>query len=161
MEKLLKEYISYSPESGEFTWIKSPSAAVPVGSKTGFKGDRYARIQFKGKQLLAHRVAWFFTYGEVPSMIDHINGDPFDNRLCNLRASNAFLNSRNRESHRKGKLFGAHLIRGKYHGSFSREKKVYFVGVFDSEKEASAAVFGYLKAKGWLEEKHLVDKTKE
>src|SRR3546814_6128350 len=37
----------------------------------------------KGIPLLAHRVAWAIHYGEWPNgQIDHINGDPSDNRIA-------------------------------------------------------------------------------
>lgn len=156
MIEKISEYLSYSPETGKFIWTKSPARTLKQGDEAGKKcSSRYAKIQFKGKCYLAHRVAWFMTYGQMPTMIDHINGDTFDNRIENLRHSNAFENGRNKLCHRNGKLFGAHFLRGKYHGTFARKGKHFHVGVFDSEKEAHAAVFGFLKAKEWLEEKHL------
>ncbi len=48
--------------------------------------------------MQAHRLAWLFVYGEDPGekMIDHINGDPADNRICNLRLAKSVDNARNR-----------------------------------------------------------------
>lgn len=162
MIQKLCEHLFYSPENGHFIWATSPSRAVKSGTVAAVKTkSKYAKIQFKGKSFLAHRVAWFYVHGEQPAMIDHINGDTFDNRISNLRPSNGFENARNQLSHRNGKLFGAQLVRGKYHGTFSHKGRNYHVGVFESEKEAHASVFGFLKAKGWLSEKKLTDKGEQ
>src|SRR3546814_1788886 len=56
----------------------------------------------KGIPLLAHRVAWAIHYGEWPNgQIDHINGDPSDNRIANLRDVSALENARNAKLDRK------------------------------------------------------------
>lgn len=52
-------------------------------------GHRYLRTSLSGSRLaLTHRVVWIAAHGSVPDgcEIDHINGDRFDNRLCNLQA---------------------------------------------------------------------------
>lgn len=57
-------------------------------------GHRQGRI-FR-KAYLAHRVAWALAHGCWPSGdIDHINGDPGDNRLANLRDVPHAVNQRN------------------------------------------------------------------
>src|SRR5713101_347331 len=45
----------------------------------------------------AHRVAWYITYHVWPDkLIDHIDGDPTNNRLDNLRLATHLENDRNR-----------------------------------------------------------------
>lgn len=48
-----------------------------------------------GKTVLAHRVIWKLVHGEEPRTIDHINGDPKDNRIENLRSVAQVDNCRN------------------------------------------------------------------
>ena len=58
------------------------------GNKAGFiTGNRYKckSVRIDGKCVQSHRVIWCLVYNEVPSEIDHIDGDPFNNRLQNLR----------------------------------------------------------------------------
>jgi len=49
------------------------------------KSCGYNRLQFKGKMYLEHRVIFAVCHGYFPTIIDHINGDKFDNRIENLR----------------------------------------------------------------------------
>lgn len=144
--EILKEYLDYKPEIGQLTWKKSPSHVIKVGSLAGkSNNDRYARVQLKGKNMLAHRVCWAMYYGYWPSYIDHINGNTFDNRIENLRSVSAYENCKNKLIHRKGKKFGAHFIRGKWHSTLAVKGKTVHLGVFETESEAVACVFGYIK----------------
>lgn len=148
---VLKEYLSYDSNNGQMKWIKHSGPMGSIGSIAGKKNnDRYARVQLKGKNMLAHRVAWALHYGTWPSdQIDHINGDMFDNRISNLRCVTAYQNMRNLSVHRLGKLWGASFTRGKWHAQFRYKNVSYFIGVFDTDKEAHAACLGFIKAKKW------------
>ena len=70
----LKEFISYDRDSGKFTWIKSPSRNIKVGSEAGtIHITGYVYIRFLNKQYRAHRLAWFYVYGVWPKdQLDHI-----------------------------------------------------------------------------------------
>lgn len=39
---------------------------------TGATTKGYGRVWFEGKVWLAHRLAWFLTFGEVPPELDHV-----------------------------------------------------------------------------------------
>lgn len=55
----------------------------------------YYRGGLLGRNVMAHRVVWKWHFDTEPDEIDHINGDPSDNRIENLRAATRQDNVRN------------------------------------------------------------------
>lgn len=95
-----------------------------------------------------HRLVWAWEYGaeNVPRYIDHINRDRMDNRLCNLRATTLSLNAHNaRHQKNKHKTLpaGVYLNRlsgvSPYGACISHHNKTFYLGVFATTEEASAA----------------------
>lgn len=60
------------------------------------KPDSY-RVNVKGTVYQVHRVIWAIVHGSIneDQMIDHIDGNPFNNKLENLRIGTPALNARN------------------------------------------------------------------
>jgi hypothetical protein len=56
----------------------------------------YRRVRVNGKDYKLHRLIFKMYYKQEPEFIDHINGDPKDNRPINLRSVTAHENSKNR-----------------------------------------------------------------
>ena len=92
----LKENLHYNPTTGDFTWlVHKPRASHKI--RAGTINNGYRSISIDGKKYLAHRLAWLYMYGQMPSKnIDHINNHPDDNRLDNLRECTTKQNSLNR-----------------------------------------------------------------
>ena len=141
----LKELLSYDKETGVFTWKVNKHPRVKTGSVAGhFDTKGYVILKVNRIRYKAHRVAWFFVNGKEPNgFIDHINGKESDNRICNLRESDFRTNGANRKSHRSGRLVGANFEKksSRWRSSFRLKNKGYFLGYFDSEKDASEAYF--------------------
>lgn len=105
----LRECFSYNSETGILTWRHRPREHFPSPQSFGafsklFAGkeagstrkDGYKRVNFHGRIELCHRLAWTVHYGKWPvSHIDHINQNPSDNRIENLRDVSAAINHRN------------------------------------------------------------------
>ena len=91
--------------------------------------------------LRCHHYAWFMTYGNVDfEMLDHINRDKTDNRICNLRITNDTLNKQNQDV----KGYTLDKRSNKWRARIIFNKKRIDLGYFDSEEEAREA---YLSAK--------------
>ena len=79
----VRSRFTYDPETGQIT---GPSGHVLAGGrhKKGYLGHM---VWYNGKfiYISAHRLAWALAYGRWPKVIDHVNGDRTDHRLCNLR----------------------------------------------------------------------------
>ena len=59
------------------------------------KKHRYARISVDGQGHKVHRIIFLYHKGYMPELIDHINGDRYDNRIENLREANTYQNRQN------------------------------------------------------------------
>lgn len=84
--------LRYDPDTGFITWIQNrKNGPDRTGREAGSKKCRRGRpdcivIKWGNTALKAHHVAWVIMTGNWPtSMIDHRNGDPFDNRWSNMR----------------------------------------------------------------------------
>jgi hypothetical protein len=107
-EKLGQMFLSYEPTTGSFTYLSPPQdcfqnrhrhrnwlakySGKPAGRRT--KGG-YRTLTIRGRRVAAHRYAWFLTHGRWPSLIDHLDGDPWNNRISNLRETDESGNRMN------------------------------------------------------------------
>jgi hypothetical protein len=84
----LREALSYNPTSGEFRWLVGLSYRGQAGEIAGaFNGPGgHRRIGIDGGNFSAARLAIFHQTGRYPKYeIRHLNGDPSDLRLANLK----------------------------------------------------------------------------
>jgi hypothetical protein len=108
--EMLAMAIDYYPDTGRLFFrhrseaeFCSPGVAkqwntVNAGRETflNVTAKGYLSGRVFGCQFMAHRVAWAVYHGKWPNhQIDHINGDPADNRLANLRDVPQHINARN------------------------------------------------------------------
>lgn len=80
--------VIYDPVTG----VMLGSRGKPVTAKQG----GYLVVWFEGKLRPVHRVAWYLHHGTWPEVVEHINRDKLDNRLCNLREADSYLNALNK-----------------------------------------------------------------
>lgn len=145
----LKDQLSYDPETGVFTWAQTRPGTAKKGTHAGCKNrEGYVQIMVRGKYHAAHRLAWLYVYGEWPVLqVDHINGNPNDNRIANLRLVSASENAQNKRKARSDNSSGflgvtAHY--GKWRAQISVMGERHHLGNFSTPEEAHAA---YVEAK--------------
>ena len=143
-----RSVLSYNPETGVLVWRERVSKAVKPGDIAGNFTARYVTIGYRGKIYKAHRLAWLLTHGEWPAgLIDHINGDKHDNRLCNLRVVGPTGNAQNvrrPNSRNKSGFIGVIFFQNKWRASITIDRKTRWLGDFLTPEEAHQA---YVEAK--------------
>lgn len=138
--EILRQLISYDPESGSFSWRKNGRDAGCV-FKSGY---RYIRIN--GSAYRAERIAWKIENGDDPAgQIDHINGIKDDDRICNLRVCSNSENSRNKKTGARNTsgYKGVTFQSGRYRAQIQVGGKHVSLGMFSTPEEAHDA---YAKA---------------
>lgn len=136
----LKEAFHYDPDSGVFTRRKATNVS-PVGSIAGRK-DSHGGIQFsfKSKLRLAHRLAWLYVYGSWPNgFIDHIDGNPGNNRIQNLRDVDQCSNMQNLRGATKTNatgLLGVSPTKTGYVAAIQVNRIRYYLGVYQTPEAA-------------------------
>lgn len=93
-----RKALDYDPQTGVFRWKISNRGNRKAGDVAGSKVGRgaYRRVKINQEAYAAHRLAWAMHHGADPGdEIDHINGDPSDNRIANLRPATRKQNCRN------------------------------------------------------------------
>lgn len=142
----IRQLLDYSPETGEFVWKvgrRGPAKAGDVAGKINRQG--YRQIKVRGVSYMAHRLAWLFVHGHLPTKeLDHINRDPLDNRICNLREADRIDNCRNVGgwSNKASRLpLGVTFdrTRGKYMARASLDGVSKNLGRFDTAEDAALA----------------------
>jgi HNH endonuclease/AP2 domain len=139
----LLEVLHYDSETGEFRWIERMSRSVKAGDIAGtLHTDGYRRIRIKGRDYLAHHLAWLYMIGQrCSAFIDHSDGDPSNNRWNNLRRATASQNGANARRHRNNGcgFKGVSRTRGRWCARIYKHRRRYHLGIFSTPQEAHAA----------------------
>ena len=148
--EFLKNRFRYDPSTGLFIRTKSVTgnkgkAGNVAGSKSG---QGYILINFRGKKVGAHRLAWLYMTGNWPDKdIDHMNCNRIDNRWVNLRIADDSLNAQNQRSAHSNSgtgLLGSSKCGSKFRAQILIDGKVRHIGLYDSAEDAHLA---YLEVK--------------
>jgi len=122
-------------KDGSLYW-KQPRQHIQVGDKAGYdNGNGYIKISINGKLYFAHRLIFLMHHGYLPKLIDHINGNPSDNNIQNLREANKSKNAINSKLSVKNTSGSKNVYwnksRNKWTVYMSLNQKQKFFGSFD------------------------------
>lgn len=142
----------YDPDTGEFIRLGAFSYRK-VGAT---HRDGRIKVKLYGKHYWLHRVAWLLHYKKEPEgIIDHIDGNPSNNRISNLRIVDEMTSQKNRPIQVNSPtacLGVAWLERyGKWRAQICVAKKNYFLGhhatIFDAAaaRKAAEIMYGFHK----------------
>lgn len=139
---MFREYFEY--RDGQLFWKKTAGTRGIKGQQAGkLRKDGYYDVGLKGKYYLVHRVIFGLFNDYLPPFVDHVNHNPADNRIENLRASchnTNIWNSRRRIQNSSG-VKGVRLTKN---GRFEARVAVFGVtkqvGTFSTLEQATAAI---------------------
>lgn len=134
------------PETGTFQRLLKNGEPLKTTPYRTNRGYIYINIGAK-KSVAVHRLMWEHVNGPIPEgmEIDHIDGNPSNNKISNLRCVTRIQNSQNRHrASRKNKtsyVKGVHwdTRRQKWRSHIVVNKKQVYIGRFDTIEEAAKA----------------------
>ncbi len=162
------KYFSYDPKTGDLVWKTQERElfrterdfrawnAQRAGKVAGYRATRVGGrpmalvLRFKLNTYCVHRVIWEMLHGKIPPgmVIDHINGNPFDNRLSNMRLATPSENSRNRgpaKNNACGLKGVCRLPSGSFQAQIQVNGKNIYLGSFPTAEAAHATYATYAK----------------
>jgi hypothetical protein len=137
----LREILDYDPVTGIFRWKTRVAQRCHVGDIAGRISGGYRHFSIRGGNYRACRVAFAFVHGRWPrGQIDHVNRQPADDRIANLRECSHSENMRNMLRKPRSGLKGAQYKRPGYWQSMIRiNGHPTYLGSFKSPELAHEA----------------------
>jgi len=168
--EILREIFDYDHERGCLIWKPRPRShfrsdramAVCNGTFAGrVAGHQSARgywvLMLDGKRYGAHRLIWAWHHGDLPAgqVVDHIDGDPSNNKIENIRAGSYSLNSRNQKLSRRN-TSGMPGVRRTSNGKawlamVGLNREYHYLGIYKQFDDAARVVADFRAAHGFTE----------
>jgi hypothetical protein len=143
--------LDYDPTTGIFRWRVTNNGAEAGAVAGHLEKATGRRVVIVAKnRVREHRLAWLHYYGRLPTKdIDHIDGNPANNRISNLREASMSENLQNQKraqsTNRSGYLgVSKNSSGGGWSAVITANGKKHRLGTYRTPEEAHAA---YLKAK--------------
>jgi hypothetical protein len=123
-------------KDGELYWKNRTSNRNKLGQKAGSPDQHgYVNICFNYKKHKMHRIIFLMHHGYLPKEIDHIDGNPQNNAIENLRPANRseqLCNTKLRKNNNSGvKGVCWDKAKQKWMVRVNKDKKNVYMGRFD------------------------------
>ena len=145
IENILKDRCVYLPNTGDIVWrsdlgkAKEGARAVFFSKKTGY-GSLRVKHQGIRYTFMAHRVAWLLHTGEWPKgVVDHIDNNPSNNAISNLRDCSQSHNLARRRMKEKKLPRGVTYVHNNKKNPYVAQFRCKHVGYFPTPELASQA----------------------
>lgn len=140
----LKEYFDYNPLTGDLIRIKARKSQYVNTKCENFDKDGYNIVTLKGKRMKVHRLIMLYMNGSNFNQslaIDHIDGNPSNNKYDNLRIVTESENSKNlrRSTRNRSGVTGVCLYNNKWKVGIGYNSSRIHLGYFNDFFEAVCA----------------------
>jgi hypothetical protein len=142
-QEYLKELFDY--KDGHLYWKVKKCKNVLIGQKAGsYAPKNNIDVMISGQVYKAHRLIFLMLHGYLPKFIDHIDRNPLNNKIENLRAATGTQNMCNtklridNKSGEKGVLWDKRALRWRTVCVY--QKKQYSAGSFKNIDDAIKSV---------------------
>jgi len=136
-QNLLNTFLYYE---GNLYWKISRTNKTKAGMLAGNK-HKYCKVYFNNKRYLLHRIIFMMFHGYMPDQVDHIDGNPHNNCIENLRSVDNIKNQYNAKLSIKNTTGykNVHWNKNikKWSVQLRANKKNIFVGYFENLELAS------------------------
>lgn len=116
-KEILQTLFTY--KDGILYWKVKPAQRVNIGDVAGCQGQTYKQVYIFNKRYFLHRVIFMLHHGYIFDQVDHIDGNPSNNKIENLRSVTNSQNQLNRKISAKNKTgykgVCIHTQTGRYH----------------------------------------------
>lgn len=109
-QNYLHECFDYDPSTGYLVWKHRPLSHFKDTRSYKIWNTRFAgvtagaqvprghfQLGLDGVTYKVHRIIWKYVHGTEPLQIDHIDGDPSNNKIENLRSATNTQNNQNKK----------------------------------------------------------------
>lgn len=130
-------------EFGQLTWLSGQRTGKVAGTLR--KKDQRIQVNIKGSFYELQRLIWIWNKGDIPNgfIIDHIDQNPLNNKVDNLRIASTSQNNMNRRANKNStsSYIGVSFrtAGSKWYAQIKYKGKVYALGLHVSEVEAAKA----------------------
>ena len=137
--KFLNKELYYEEKTGELYYKNKGQRKSNLVSCLDVNG--YKRVTFGQESYKAHRVIWKMYYKKEPNIIDHIDGNPSNNKIENLRSVEVCENNKNKKMQKNNSTgyCGVYFRGKKYVARIGKNGKVINLGYFVRKEDAIKA----------------------